>query len=478
MNRPNFLIFCVDQMASHCLGANGCRDARTPNLDRLAASGVTALRAYCPATVCTPSRAALMTGLTPSANGTMTNGQPLDPSLPTLPSRLANAGYRTHSVGKLHLQPYGCDAEFSAESRAGWAEGRLTCLPPDYYGFQSADYLGGHGYYVSGDYVRWLHERLENPAAWHREGRLEGWFLPDAMRNLPPELHYNQWVADRAIAFLDAAHTRTEPFLLWCSFPDPHHPFVASRPYRERFDPASLEINPTFGFKDDPLPALGRQRTAMFGSGFQEAELREALAETYAMIEHVDEQVGRVLDQVEAAGLGENTVVVFLSDHGDYLGSHGLIKKSLWQYEELQRIPFLLRLPGAPSARWSTPVSLLDLLPTALDLAGIPVEGEALAGRSLAPSLRAGSEPPPVPVLIEHQQDQKEGGAIRVRTIHDGTRKLVHYGHFGSLAYDLATDPHEEHNRADDAAFCAPLADRLIGEMLRTTRVRPRLASD
>jgi arylsulfatase A-like enzyme len=465
--QPNFLIICVDQMASHYLGANGCREARTPNLDRIAASGVSARRAYCPATVCMPSRAAFLTGLTPSGSGVTMNGQALDPEIPTFATRLAAGGYQTHSVGKLHLEPFGYSG--SPECLEGWATGRITRLPEGYHGFQTADYLGGHGYYVFGEYVPWLHERLDNPEAWHKENRLDSWFTYEAMRNLPPEWHYNHWVADRAIDFLN--NRKREPFLLWCSFPDPHHPFVASAPYRAKFDAAQMEISPTFGDVTDPLPILAAQRNSL--PTLSETELREAVAETHAMIHHVDEQIGRILDRLEQTGLADNTVVAFLSDHGDYLGSHGLIKKSLWQYEELQRVPFLLRVPDAPHANWNTPVSLLDLAPTVLELAGLEAPG--LAGRSLVAALREGAEPAPRPILIEHRQNE----TLRVRTIVCDDRKLIHYGEHGALAYDLSSDPGETVNRAGEPSFRADLDDALLTELLRTAPAGPpRLAGD
>lgn len=468
-DRPNFLLICVDQMASHYLGANGCRDAKTPHLDRLAATGANAQRAYCPATLCMPSRAAFLTGLSPSATGITMNGQALPANVPTLATRLADAGYRTHSVGKLHLEPYGYPA--SPESAEGWASGRLNALPAGYHGFQSADFLGGHGYYVFGEYIRWLHERLDRPGDWHEEKDPRQWLLLDTMRRLPPELHYNTWVADRSLDYLSSRHSSAEPFLLWCSFPDPHHPFVASAPYRAKFDASEVEISDTFHHTTDPLPVLASERTRR--PEIPEAELHEAVAETHAMIHHVDEQVGRILDHLENSPLADSTVVVFLSDHGDYLGSHGLLKKSVWPYEELQRVPFVLRTPGLPPATWSTPVSLLDLAPTVLDFAGIKAPG--LHGRSLAPALREGREPDARPILIEYQQNE----SLKARTLISGSRKLVHYGRHGSLAFDLASDPGEEINRACDPAFRADLDDLLIAEMLRTTPERlPRLADD
>jgi len=167
-SRPNILIFCVDQMQSYCLGCNGHPMLRTPNIDALAAEGVTFTRGYCPNPVCSPSRASMLTGLTPRQHGLLTNGSSLPESVPTLPQLLAESGYRTHAVGKLHLQPIGGLANLppgaSLEQRSDWDAGRTTDLPTPYYGFQSVDFVGGHVSFVFGHYRQWLDalDRQEN----------------------------------------------------------------------------------------------------------------------------------------------------------------------------------------------------------------------------------------------------------------------------------------------------------------------------
>ena len=146
----SFLVFCVDQMQSACIAAHGHPDVRTPNIDRLIARGASFTRAYCPNPICMPSRSSIFTGLTPRGHRCLTNGMSLPYDVPTLPGALADAGYRTHAVGKLHLQPFGMgghaeDApQGSWESREAWDSGRIESLPEGYYGFQTSDYVGGH----------------------------------------------------------------------------------------------------------------------------------------------------------------------------------------------------------------------------------------------------------------------------------------------------------------------------------------------
>jgi len=342
--RPNFLIFCADQMQSFSLGCNGNGEVRTPNLDRLASEGATFTRAYCNNTVCTPSRATMITGLTPRQNGCLPNGNCLPENVPAITQALVAAGYRTHTIGKVHLQPFGGG---SSEDRSRWLSGEIDSLPSDYYGFQTSDFVGGHGASCFGDYVNDIERR--HPGTIERmrpensyrilQGTTQCWRI-----NMEPDLHYNHWIADRALAFLES-DDGSRPFFLWCSFPDPHLPMAACNPYNEMYDPASLSLNPSRGQSEDPCEFL-RDRRAR-GHGHRWADeltddmLREMTAQTYGMITHIDDNIGRVMRRLEQSGLAENTLVVFLADHGEYLGSHNLLFKNAWPYEELVRIPFI-----------------------------------------------------------------------------------------------------------------------------------------
>jgi len=204
-SQPSFLVFCVDQMQSYCLGCNGHPVVKTPNIDALAARGVNFLRGYCNNPVCMPSRASMITGKTPRQHGLLTNGNSLSPDVPTVTQALADAGYRTHSAGKLHLQPFGGffdDNAESAELGTPWWSGERNALPLPYYGYQGADFVGGHVTYAFGEYRTWLIEqhpessrKLAKGQGYHACG--EGFRL-----DLPEEHHYNHWIADRSIEFL------------------------------------------------------------------------------------------------------------------------------------------------------------------------------------------------------------------------------------------------------------------------------------
>jgi arylsulfatase A-like enzyme len=485
--KPNFLIFVVDQMASRSLGCNGHPEVRTPNIDRLAAAGTSFRRAYCNNPVCQPSRATMLTGLTPRQHGLVSNGNALDGQVPTVTGALAASGYRTHSVGKLHLQPFvniarNCDPDDpveSCESEYAWRQGRVTSLPPDYYGFQTTDFLGGHGYYSFGDYSNWLNRAHPDPASLYADGNTQGRFKPDTAKHLPPELHYNHWIADRTIAFLDDC-AADQPFFLWCSFPDPHHPFSANRQYADLYEPGSLTLNKTWQLTEETCPhlaSLRRERPVL-----TEDYLREITAETYGMITHIDEQIGRVMTRLEQDGRDRNTVVVFMSDHGEYLGSHGLHQKSVWPYEELDRIPFLWKTPGTAADTSDAVVSLLDFVPTILDYAGLPAEvldrrevkpenGRFLPGRSLRPWLDRGEHLAERPALIEFERAPGAGP----RTLVETRWKFTFFPPTGhGLLFDLETDPHETRNLWDEPACArekARLGLRLLEELAMSDRL-------
>ncbi len=483
---PSFLILVVDQMSSASLGCNGNKEVLTPNLDQLAKSGTTFRRAYCNNPICQPSRATMLTGLTPRQHGLCSNGNLLDEGVPTITEALVKAGYRTHSVGKLHLQPFinidrssqGDDCIESWESEYAWRCGCISNLPRMYYGFQTTDFIEGHGYYSAGDYTKWLNCVHPNPASLYVDSDTQGRFKHDTMKYIPPELHYNNWIADCSIAFLDNCSNDT-PFFLWCSFPDPHHPFIANEKYRALYDAQSLTLNSTWQVIDDPCSYLAQFRASR--KVLDEAYLREITAETYGMITHIDEQIGRVLNHLEQIGRAQDTVIVFMSDHGEYLGSHGLHQKELWPYEELNRIPFIWKVPNNTSGSTDSVVSMLDFVPTILDYAGLDVgvldkrvfrnkECRFLHGRSLRLWLDDGMTLAERPALIEFDKGQDSGP----RTIVESRWKLTVFPPTGQgLLYDLKADPHEMYNCWDEPSYAnekARLICRLLDELVMSDR--------
>ncbi|WP_281888639.1 sulfatase [Paenibacillus sp. YYML68] len=492
--KPNFLIFVVDQMQAQALSLHGHPDVQTPHLDQLGAEGVSLFRAYCSNPVCMPSRATLLTGLTPRQHGCLTNGNAVPEHLPTLPGVLAEHGYRTHAIGKLHHQPIGSvnrgeELDFSWEDRKRWEAGEIDKLPDGYYGYQTTELVGGH-VDVYGEYTRWLEQQQPMSS---RQLTMEGAYkhdpsVPMSWRiGLPEELHYNRWIARRTEAFLEQLQP-DEAFYLWCSFPDPHHPFAACRPYSEMYDSSTLTLPANWETEADSIAWLHSMRGVHPShTQFDEQALREILAQTYGMITHVDSCIGQIVAKLKEQQLYDNTVIVFLADHGEYLGSHHLITKAEWPWEELLRVPFIWKSPQSAAQGMNDRhvASLLDFVPTILDFAGIdPAEMDTrgvyaarplgLPGRSLRTLVEFGVPMPARPALVEYDEDWYAPDVCRMRALITEQYKLVVYIRSGEgLLFDLQHDPYEQVNLWSDPAYAHirhALTEQLLMELIRTDR--------
>lgn len=499
----------TDQQRHDHLGCSGNPVLRTPNIDRIAASGVRFDRTYVSNPLCMPSRASLITGLTPRAHRVRSNGIPLDPMVPTLTQALVDAGYRTHAAGKLHFQcvqnvkglPLDAhDPTVDTENRDLWMSSRLTKLPSPYYGFQTTDFVGSHGDRIYGEYVQWLAATHPNMVQLlsREHARVPSTGADQSWKSaLPPELHYTTWVANKTIDFLQREGQR-EPFFLLCSFSDPHHPYCPPAPYDSLYDPADVPMPTRRDGELDALPPFYRllyeQGSMVSGrmapTRINDENMREIIAHTYGMITLIDDQVGRVLNQLEEQGLRENTVVVFMSDHGDMMGDHWMLNKGPFHFEGLLRVPFMWSWP----ARFKEGVvmngltSLLDFAPTILDLCGVPFpEGDTpvipeapamlppYPGEVLTPLLEQGTGSLRSAVVIENDEDYL---GLRVRTLVTDQHKLTIYANkpYGEL-FDLRNDPGELMNRFQDKDYQPlrnSLTEQLLHELVRTDSVLPR----
>ncbi|WP_101295804.1 sulfatase family protein [Halegenticoccus soli] len=521
MNRPNVICFVLDQLRYDHLGYAGNATVETPNIDALAERGVALSRAYVANPLCMPARASLFTGLMPRDHGVRTNGIPLDPSLPTLPGALRDAGYRTHAVGKLHLHTYdlpnGADVAESAsanvteaesaagaingssaeagvvapeefpEARSLWNVGRHRALPEPYYGLETADFTGGHVSWIFGQYRQWLERERPDAAARLREDHPGNDPRPAPQTfdwSLPEELHYNRWIADRSREFIGLSGG-DDPFFLWCSFPDPHHPFAAPEPWGSMYDPDRVDLPTRREGELDDLPPFYREAyadtdTQLSGfhgtSDLSDDELREQVAVTYGMISFVDREIGRVLTALDDAGLRGETLVVFTSDHGDMMGDHWMLRKGPFHFEGLLRVPMVWSWPGKlPAGRRSDGlVSAVDVAPTVLDLCDVPIpegrvppereaaqEPPAWPGRSLRPQLAGEIDAVRDGAVVENDEDYL---GLRVRTyVTDRYKLTVYPGEpYGEL-FDLRADPEELYNRWDDERY-ADVRGRLLSE--------------
>ncbi len=497
--RPNVIFITTDQQRTDSIGCYGSSFARTPALDEMARQGVRFDRAYCTNPVCTPSRATILGGKYPSRHGAWNVGMNVPEDEVLLSHRLRALGYRTHLVGKAHLNSFGADPRLSMESLRGWRE-RYPAFRGPYYGFDEVELALGHATWgIAGHYGSWVESRL---------GRSADALFPQRMLataefggeaydwDIPVELHSSAWVADRTCAFLAQAAGDGRPFFLSVGFEDPHHPHAVPTELARTLDPARIPA-PRYqeGELDDKPPLFRAAREGTLeqspyrgafpvagqwhGYDFRRVPPQDArLGRAYyhGMVELVDRAMGRILETLARTGLDQSTLVVFTTDHGELLGDHGLWMKGPFHYEELVRVPLIIQLPGhvaAGTARQSL-VSLADLVPTALSAADAPIPDD-LDGADLVPLLRRDCGAVHDQVFVECVDDPK---AVRLKTVVTARYKLTHYHGqgFGEL-YDLQEDPGELVNRWADPELSSQRMDllrRIIDFAERLEKRAPR----
>ncbi len=483
----NVLLVTTDQQRADSIGAYGNPVCSTPTLDALAAAGTRFDAARTQHMLCQPARATILTGQYPSTHGVTCNGIDLPERAAgdSVATHLAYAGYRTALFGKAHfasvypLVPTGRleSVEGSALMPDGWTG--------PYFGFEHAELvLFGHNMRMAPlqggwnwcfgpapmglHYGRWLARHgarrdRELLALMEPEAAGAVWDHTQTWRNqLPEEEHPTTWVADRAIEWLRAVD---EPFFAWVSFTDPHHPMDPPAPWCDRYDPADvLDVLPEPHPEEfDSKPGLHRAWTrGARGTPFEFAnpggalytreELARMTARYYGMVTQLDHQIGRILSVLDERGVGDDTLVVVTTDHGEFLGHHQMIFKGPIHYDDLLRVPLIVRGPGfAAGEVVRDPVGTIDLAPTALRAVGVAVP-DAMEGRPLL-------DGPREYVLTENDFDI--GFRVRLRTITTHRYKLtvdLDVEANGEL-YDLDDDPGELVNRWSDPAYGSTRSD-------------------
>jgi arylsulfatase A-like enzyme len=473
--QPNIIVITTDQQRCDSLSCYGSTFTSTPHIDRLAAEGALLQRAYCANPVCTPARASIFSGQYLSRHEAWNVGMNVPEDTPLLSHRLATLGYRTHYVGKAHFQAFGGGAR-SRESYENWEEVFARWQGP-YYGFETVELSLGHTVGgMRGHYGLWLNtlttdeERAEY-AQVTRVGEGDRFGGEAYEWSLPSNRHSSTWTAEKSIQFLES-HNPSQPFFLAIGFQDPHHAHCVPIDFADRVDsdqvplpryqageladkPPHFEIAHQGKLEDSPhrgaFPVAGQGAGADFGK-ISETEARNGRAYYYTMVKLIDQQMGRILDCLKERGLAENTLIVFTSDHGELLGDHGLWMKGPFHYEELIRIPLIVRWPTGIRAGQSIQslCSHVDLAPTILAAIGASIADE-IEGLNALPLLQAEKETIRDHVITECVDDPNH---LRLKTITTQNRKLTYYHgeDFGEL-YDLTTDPGEICNRWDDPEY-------------------------
>jgi len=430
-DRPNILFIMTDQQRGDCLSAEGHPVLLTPNMDNIAAKGVRFTRFYSACPSCIATRRSLLSGQDPATHGMVgyRDGVEWD-APPTLPGALRDAGYQTVLVGRSMHQ-------FPPRKRYGYEEMETHC------------HMGAM------DYATWLakYGPPENP----------GWFGGGVMHNdwtarpwhLPEHFHFTNWTVQRALNFLERRDPSC-PFFLTVSFIAPHPPLQPPQFYFDRYLRTGVP-DPVIGdWAEPPDPNAPGERVSPNKVNLTGEALLSARAAYYGLINHVDDQIRRLLSPVDGIDkmTGRNTIVVFTSDHGEMLGDHYFWRKQA-PYEPSARVPFLLCAPERFGIRRcavvDAPATHADIMPTLLEMAGVAVP-DTVEGRSLLPLMRGEDAPWRERLHIEHapmHQSLTDGKEKYVWLVKDGREQFFDLTSDPTELRDLSADP----SRADRVAL-------------------------
>ncbi|MCB1547653.1 MAG: choline-sulfatase [Hyphomicrobiaceae bacterium] len=430
MTRPNILLIQADQLTAMVLSMYGGRTVKTPHMDAIARNGVTFLNSYCNNPVCGPSRASMLTGQLSSEVGCYDNAGELLSSVPTFAHYLRFLGYRTCLSGKMHF--------VGADQLHGFEERLTTDIYPSDFGW-TADWT-----------------QQDEPYAPSRMSLRSIVEAGVCKRSL--QIDYDEEVCFQAVQKIYdyARDTDERPFLMMASFTHPHNPFVTTQAYWDLYDHDSIELP---GVPHIPIAERDpwSQRYALTiredEHDVTAADIRNARHAYYGMVSYFDSLVGRLLAALEDGGFSDNTYVFVIADHGEMLGERGTWFKFL-PYEWSARVPMICRGPGVKGGYVEPKaVSLVDLLPTFLDIAtdGKPPQlADRLDGRSLAGMLTGDNAGRPDEVRMEFTGEGVYAPALML--VRD-RMKYVHCRTDPPMLFDLAKDPGERRNVATDPAY-------------------------
>ena len=438
--RPNILFLFPDQLRRDFLSCYGASFIQTPNIDSIAERGVRYDNAYSASPLCVPARTALMTGMNAVRNGVTDNLHAIRPDyaeagIRTWPQILASAGYSTAAIGKMHFYPW--DARHGFQHRVICEDKLWSNVRDDYH-----NYLAEHGlrkmkWNEYGDY-------LEKKGA--------------ATTDVPWEHSWDRFTGREARKYIER-YDRDGPFAMMVGFPGPHDPYDPAEDFPEKFDPDdmpdSIPADP-----DDPAGLVAehfrsRQDMGLDMENFTEADKKSIRAHYAGLVKQIDHEVGEIIETLRKQGLLDNTVIIFTTDHGDYLGDHGMQGKASY-YEAATHIPLLVSAPGRDRGSVVDDlVELRDVTATMLRLAGCELP-DYMDARPL-PGLRLGEGPPRSRIF---------GMLTKGWMAFDGEWKLCKYDEGEPLLFNLKDDPDELRNLARDPAH-AEVYRRLESELAR-----------
>ncbi len=517
-NQPNFLFLITDQQRADWLGCAGHPVVKTPNIDEIASSGSRYEEFYVASPVCMPNRASLMTGRYPTTHGLRYNGCLLSTRANTFVDVLREGGYQTAAIGKSHLQPFTNEpprhgssvdtgpteeawkpdvADYTHEQPEHYQSEDTYKIPSPYYGFDHIDMVTSHGDRAGGHYHQWFRQKArERQTTWQAlhdpANELPHDFVLDqAYRTpIPADLYPTAYIEECASRWISQQANSDKPFFAFVSFPDPHHPFNPPGQYWDMYQPDQFDIPRPFSSHRNPTPPVAYCHeqlangipppTLQSAFACSDREVQEAMALTAGMITNVDDAIGRLISTLKNAGEYDNTVIVFNSDHGDYMGDYHLMLKGAQSLRGINRVPFIWSDPLARQQHVTAKLgSTIDIAPTIIARAGLkPYFG--IQGLDLAPQIQNDNSVRDK-LMIEFQDGFARMGfdsAARVRTLlHDNWRLTLYKDQNWGELYDLNTDPDESHNLWDESQGQhrkAELIEMLAHEMIGVMDESPR----
>jgi len=469
MQQPNILWICTDQQRFDTLGCYGNKFVDTPNIDRLANNGVLFEQCYSQSTVCTPSRASFLTGRYPRTTRTRQNGQSIPDDEVLVTKLLSEAGYTCGLSGKLHLSV--CDP--------GTITGRERRIDDGYAEFHWSHHPNRD--WASDDYHHWLTEK----GVTFKQRQVEG--MPYVEYGPDEDNHQTTWCAQKAINFIKNNADFEKPWLFSVNMFDPHHPFDPPEAYFNRYMDMLEDVplpNYTEGELDEKPIFQQIDYDGAYGmrghypaSKMSDRDHKTLTAAYWAMVDLIDKQVGRMIDALEETGQLENTIVIFMSDHGEMLGDHGIYLKGPHFYDPAVHVPLIMSYPGKmpENRRIHDMVELVDLAPTLLEAVGLPIY-KGMQGKSLWPLINGSAEKTPHRTDVYSEfydaawpHDGEGARATMLRT--ENHKMVVYHGKDLGELYDLEKDPNETTNLWNDSNYESIKLDlfkRLCDRMVET----------
>lgn len=462
--KPNILLITVDQMRFDCLGVMGHPVVETPNLDALAKRGVLFRSAYSATPICIPARAAIMTGMGQRSHGRVgyADGIPWNYEH-TLAGELAKANYHTQCVGKMHVYP--------ARNLCGFHNVVLHDGYLHHNRRRDTNTVDAH-YDQVDDYLPWLRQRLGPQADLSDLGLDCNASTMARPWHLEEQYHPTNWTVTQSIDFL-RRRDPSRPFFLWTSFVRPHSPLDPPQAYFDMYKDMEMPDSPVGDWVDEQAAERGKYDPTTIAGKLAKRRLDRAKAGYYALITHIDDQLGRLFQSLYEFGVHQDTVIVFTSDHGELIGDHHYFRKGL-PYEGSAKVPLIVCDPGGllglkAGSEVDEVVELRDLMPTLLEAAGAPIPGTVEGSSVLRLCRRETEKSGESGAWRSYIHGEHAMGALSNHFVTDGKMKYAWFSQSGNeQLFDLAEDPQELTNLAGHPSYAAVLAmwrARLVTEL-------------